>query len=69
MKKGLRPSFRFAYFDDFGPALRPDEEGIKTHPHPLGCIHGRPALRPDEEGIKTRHTLHGSPSSPSGLET
>ena len=53
MKKGLRPLFLKLFHFGLRPALRPDEEGIKTGSI---CPYARPscpALRPDEEGIKT----------------
>ena len=54
MKKGLRQTQRCQKRPKpICPALRPDEEGIKTprriQVSPRRC----PALRPDEEGIKT----------------
>ena len=53
MKKGLRRAeFHWACCEA-GPALRPDEEGIKTLANGWAGRRGRPALRPDEEGIKT----------------
>ena len=54
MKKGLRPAVPRLLCRAARPALRPDEEGIKTESvgRPLEIL-VCPALRPDEEGIKT----------------
>ena len=53
MKKGLRQNlFRKKPFE-LRPALRPDEEGIKTKHKWVSHLRFSPALRPDEEGIKT----------------
>ena len=54
MKKGLRPNQDGRSLAPVRPALRPDEEGIKTFlTRCSSIITARPALRPDEEGIKT----------------
>ena len=53
MKKGLRRYPTLSLYPIHCPALRPDEEGIKTYILSLGVRVGCPALRPDEEGIKT----------------
>ena len=54
MKKGLRHKPLGSVPASASPALRPDEEGIKTSERVMDYVRGcGPALRPDEEGIKT----------------
>ena len=70
MKKGLRPVLLSFLFLPSRPALRPDEEGIKTAPAMVYHILDKgPALRPDEEGIKTQARISPCRATESGLET
>ena len=69
MKKGLRHSHHVFIRLTSGPALRPDEEGIKTLRFLPLRASWRPALRPDEEGIKTSPWRLMATAMPSGLET
>ena len=70
MKKGLRHHLILLSVNLSCPALRPDEEGIKTSVNrSLPHLPRSPALRPDEEGIKTELLRINPHQLQSGLET